>query len=286
MSIGDRTYRYQKWTSGSLRLKNIYNNVFGYTETRKEVAAASNTAVLAATAATVTADKTITSGITNPDVPRALKVVPAGTTDDILDSSVRITGTNVEGKTITEQFSFANAATAATEGNLAFKTVTTIVFDGQESTNAQFSVGYTNKLGVNHRLYNQNTTVVVYSYTGPGEPGGKPTTLTKQAAPTVVARGDNVESNLVTPATAPDGTTAYTIAYNWDYYATDPLNDEPEYSTSTSTSSTSSSTSTTTGTTTSTSTSSTSSSTSSTSTSSTSSSTSSTSSSTSTTTVP
>ena len=284
--IGDRTYRYQKWTSGSLRLKNIYNNVFGYTETRKEVAAASSTAVLAATAATVTADKTITTGITNPDVPRALRVVPAGTTDDILDSSVRITGTNVEGKTITESFAFANAATAATDGNLAFKTVTSIVFDGQESTAAQFSVGYTNKLGVNHRLYNQNTTVKVYSYTAPGEPGGKPTTLTLQAAPTVTASGGEIERNLVTPATAPDGTTAYTIAYAWDHWATDPVNDEPEYSTSTSTSSTSSSTSTTTGTTTSTSTSSTSSSTSSTSTSSTSSSTSSTSSSTSTTTVP
>lgn len=284
MAISHRTYRYFRSTHGTVHHKNIYSNSFGYTETRKKVSAASNTAVLAATAASAGAQKTVTSGITDPDVPRALKVVPGGTTADILDSVVEVFGTNVEGKTISERFRFAAGASSAVEGIKAFKTVSSVVIDGQLSTAATFSVGTTNKLGVNHRLFPSNTTVKVYADTAVdlGEVSG----LTLQAQPTVVADGNVVENNLVTPATTPDGTTFLVLAYSFDNWALAPVNDEPEYSTSTSTSSTSSSTSTTTATTTSTSTSSTSSSTSSTSisTSSTSSSTSSTS--TSTTTVP
>lgn len=282
MAIGDRTYPIQRWSAGTIRLKGLYNNTFGYTETRKEVVAGSATAVLAATAGGTTVT-TVTSGITNPDVPRALSVTPGGTAADILDSVVTVNGVNVEGKAISEIFRTAAGSTTIINGNLAFKRVTSVVIGQMGGSGATFSVGTLDKLGINHRLFRLNTTVKVYSYTAPGEPGGMPTTLTLQAAPTVVANGELVERNLVTPATAPDGTTAYTIAYAYDNWAVAPLNDQPEYSTTTSTSSTSSSTSTTTITT---STSSTSVSTSSTSssTSSTSSSTSSTS--TSTTTVP
>lgn len=282
--IGDHTYRWTRTSLGSLRLKQVYHHSFGYTATRKEVSAASNTAVLAATAATVGTDQDVTSGITNPDVPRALKVVPGGTTADIQDSDVIIYGTNVEGASISEEFHFAAGASSAVEGNKAFKTVTRVNIDAQLSTAATFSVGTTNKLGVNHRLWANNTTVKVFSYTDPGEPGGMPDGLTAQAAPTVVA-SDTISRNLVTPATAPDGTTSLEIFYTFDNWNPTPLNDEPEWSTSTSTSSTSSSTSTTT-VTTSTSSTSTSTSVSSTSTSSTSTSISTSSTSTSTTTVP
>lgn len=265
-----KTYPWaSRFSGGSIRLKQAYNGSLGYTETHKEVSAASATAVMAATAATVGTDQTITSGLTDPDVPRALQVVPGGTTGDIQESVVTVTGTNIEGKTISEAFRFAADAASAVEGDFAFRTVTSVNIDAQLSTAATFSVGTTNKLGINHRLFRNNTTVKVYSYTAPGEPGGLPSGLALQAAPTVVANGAEVERNLVTPATAPDATTAYTIFYYFDNWALDPLNDQPEYSTTTSTSSTSSSTSTTTITTstssTSVSTSSTSSSTSSTS---------------------
>lgn len=263
-------------TNGTLQKKNLYSNTFGYTETQNEVNAASATAILAATAATVGADQTITSGLSDPDVPRALSVTPGGTTGDIQESVVTVTGTNVEGKTISEAFRFAADANAVVNGNLAFRTVTSVNIDAQLSTAATFSVGTTNKLGVNHRLYTNNTTVKVYSFTAPYG------TYTLQGQPTVVA-SDTIERNLVTPATTPDNTTAYAICYSFDNWSDGTtLNDQPEYSTTTSTSSTSSSTSTTTVTT---STSSTSVSTSSTSssTSSTSSSTSSTSTSTTTT---
>ena len=263
-------------TFGTVNYKNLYSHTFAYTDTSNEVNAGTATAILAATATTVGADQTVTSGLTDPDVPRALSVTPGGTTGDIQESVVTVIGTNVEGKTISEAFRFAADASAAVNGNLAFRTVTSVDIDAQLSTAATFSVGTTNKLGVNHRLWFQNTTVKVYSRT---DPYGA---LTLQGAPTVVA-SSTIERNLVTPATTPNNTTAYVIAYTYDNWSDGTtLNDVPEYSITTSTSSTSSSTSTTTVTT---STSSTSSSTSSTSssTSSTSSSTSSTSTSTTTT---
>lgn len=288
MIIEPKTYPLNRHSYGTVRLKNLYNHSFGYTQTRKKVAAASATAILAATSAAagtqVTVSTATSSSITQPDAPRALSVTPGGTTANVLDSVVEVFGTNIEGKPISERFRFANAASATVNGTKAFRTVTRVVIDGQAASNVTFSVGTTNKFGVNHRLFNQNTTVKVYQATGVHEQGGTPTGLALQAAPTVVANEKDLELNLVTPATTPDATTYLVICYTFDNWSLAPVNDNPEYSTSTSTSSTSSSTSTTI--TTSTSTSSTSSSTSSTSssTSSTSSSTSSTS--TSTTTVP
>lgn len=267
-----------RMSAGTLHFKNLYNNTFGYTETQHKPDAASDTAIMAATAATVGTDQTITSGLTDPDVPRVLKVVPGGTTGDIQESDVIITGTNVEGKVITEEFSIPIDASSAIEGTKAFRTVTSVNIDAQLSTAATFSIGTTNKLGVNHRLVHQNTTTKVYYSTTVGNP----TVLTMDTEPTVTT-GAAVEQNTVLPDTLPDSTRFYTICYTYDNWSDgSSVNDQPEYSTTTSTSSTSSSTSTTTVTT---STSSTSVSTSSTSvsTSSTSSSTSSTSTSTTTT---
>ena len=274
--IGDRTYRWNRHTFGTIHHKNLYDHSFGYTETRKKVAGASDTAVLGATATTVAA-QTITTGFTNPDVPRALKVKPGGTASSIAAGTVEVFGTNVEGKAISEEFVIAGDASTATEGTKAFKTVTRVEISPQDGTAGTYSIGYTNKLGLFHRLYSGQTTVKVYSSTAVTT--RIPPTL--QAAPTVVADEVDVEFNLVTPATTPDGTTFLSILYTYDYWATAPLYDDPIYLASTSTS-----TSSTTATTTTTSTSSTSTSSTSTSlsTSSTSSSTSSTS--TSTTTAP
>lgn len=274
--IGDRTYRFIRTALGTLAHKNLYSHSFGYTETRKKVSGASDTAVHAGFAS-ATSSQTITSGITNPDVPRALRLAFSGTTNDIRAGVVEVHGTNVEGAVIHEEFVLSDNQSADIDGVKAFKTVTSIDVPPMDGTGATISVGYTNKLGVNHRLYANNTTVKVYTSTDVDD--RIPPTL--QGAPTVVADEVNVEQNLVTPATAPDGSTFLTICYVFDQWNTAPVNDEPVYATSTSTS-----TSTTTATTTSTSTSSTSTSTSSTSTSMTTTSTSTSSTSTSTTTTP
>lgn len=272
-----RTYPWgEKFTLGSIHYKNIYSGNFGYTNTSKKVASASTTAVMAATSA-ATSIVTVTSGLTDPDVPRNLTVTPGGTTADIRDSIVRVNGTNIEGKPISEDFRFADQTSSAVTGAKAFRTITSVVIGQQGSANPTFSVGTGNKLGVNHRLFNQNTTVKVY--TSSAVYGA----LTLQNAPTVVSNEDRLENNTVQPATTPNGSLIFNIYYYFDDWSLAPALDQPEYSTTTSTSSTSSSTSSTTITT---STSSTSSSTSSTSTSSTSSSISTSSTSTSTTTTP
>ena len=277
MAITDATYPWaDRHTTGTFHYKNLYSTTFGYTETRKKVAAGSATAILAATAGASTA-QTVTANITRPDVPRTLSVVVGGTAAGGQSSTVVITGTNVEGKVMTENFNVTAATTGTLNGLKAFKSVTSVFIPAQVGTSATFSVGTQNILGINHRLFKNNTTVKVYSATTVYG------TLTLQGVPTVVANGAQVELNTVSPATTPDGSTFYIICYTFDNWSLAPFQDQPEYSTTTSTSSTSTSTSTTTITT---STSSTSISTSSTSisTSSTSSSTSSTS--TSTTTAP
>lgn len=247
-------------TSGTHHYRNLYSTTFGYTETQKKVGAGSTTAVLAATNG-ATAAQTVTTGITNPDVPRVLSVSPtANTTGSPL--SVVVTGTNVEGKTMTENFVIPVNSTSIVNGSKAFKTVVSVAIPGN-STGLTVTVGTLNKLGIKHRIFNQNSTVKVYSAaTVYGA-------LTLQAQPTVVANEPDIELNTVQPATTPDGTKFYIICYSFDNWALSPYQDQPEYSTTTSTSSTSSSTSTTTITTstssTSVSTSSTSSSTSSTS---------------------
>lgn len=277
MSIKHATFPWaSRMSAGTLHFKNLYNNTFGYTETQKKVAAGATASVIAATTGSLTLDTTVTAGITQPDVPRVLKLTI--TTATTSPGTVVVTGRNVEGKVITENFVVAQGATGDINGTKAFESVESMFIPKNMGTTTTYSVGTLNVLGVNHRLFKNNTTVKVYSATAVGG------ALTLQAQPTVASSAAELEANLVTPATTPNGSTFLIIAYTYDNWADGTsVNDEPEYSTTTSTSSTSSSTSTTTITT---STSSTSSSTSSTSTSSTSSSISTSSTSTSTTTAP
>lgn len=281
MAIDDATAPYaHRWSGGNLYFKNMYSMSFGYTTIHKKIAAASTTAILAATNGASTS-QTITTNITQPDTPRALSVTAGGTAAGVQTGSVVITGTNFEGKVITESFAFTAGTTGTVNGVKAFKSVTSIFIPAQVGSSATYAVGTQNILGVKHRLFKNNTTVKVYTATGIGT--GAYTGLTLQGVPTVTASEANLENNTVQPLSAPDGTKFFIIGYVYDNWSISPFQDQPEYSTTTSTSSTSSSTSTTTITT---STSSTSSSTSSTSTSSTSTSISTSSTSTSTTTTP
>lgn len=263
-------------SSGTQAYKQLWSTTFGYTETQKKVAAGSTSAVLAATNG-ATAAQVVTAGITQPDVPRVLSVSPTVNNTGGNPMSITITGVNVEGKIMTEAFIIPVGSTSTVNGSKAFKSVTSVTIP-QQTVGLTITVGTRNVLGLKHRIFNQNTTVKVYSYsTVYGA-------LTLQAAPTVVANEPDIELNTVQPATTPNGSTSLIICYAFDNWSDgSSVNDQPEYSTTTSTSSTSSSTSTTTITT---STSSTSVSTSSTSSSSTSSSISTSSTSTSTTTAP
>lgn len=279
MAISDRTVPWNTRESfGTINYKQLYSLSFGYTETHKKALAGTSNYVLAATAGSSN-PQTITTGITNPDVTRVLSLTVGGSAAGVQAGSVIITGVNFEGKVITEAFAVTQGFTGTINGTKAFRRVTSIFIPAQVGSSATFAVGTRNVLGVRHRLFNQNTTVKVYTATAVYQ-----NTLTLQAPPTVTSNDKDLELNTVAPAVTPDGTMFYIICYVFDNWSTGKsTNDQPEYSTTTSTSSTSSSTSTTTITT---STSSTSSSTSSTSSSSTSSSISTSSTSTSTTTAP
>ena len=204
---------------------------FGYTETHKKVSVGAVADVLAATA-TVVAGRTITSGITNPDVPRALTITTGGTTANIAAGDVVITGTNIEGKVITENFVMSDNLNGTVTGIQAFKSVTSIVFPAADGTSATISVGTANALGINHRLIPGKTAVGVLS-----DADIDGTNPVQQATPSVTTDGEQVEYNLVTPATTPDGTTFLTIFYWYHNITIDTASDNPEYATSTSTSS-------------------------------------------------
>jgi hypothetical protein len=275
MGLKEQTHSWQRHAFGSPWDKNICKFSFGYTHTFKKAAAGTATSVLAATTCGTTTT-TIVNGITDPDVPRVLKITTA-TAAGIGDGSAIITGTNVEGATITETFDIVDGVAGATNGTKAFKTVSSVVVSPMKGT-CTVSVGTLDILGMNHRLFPSNTTIKEVIDNG--------TTRSLVATNPTITDADeqHIEKNLVTPVTTVDGTYFFTFYYDYDAWSVNDLNDNPIYHTSTSTSSTSTSTSTTATPTTSTSSTSVSTSSTSVSTSSTSSSTSSTS--TSTTTVP
>jgi hypothetical protein len=111
---------------------------------------ASTTRILNANqAATSAAAVTVTSFTAQPDVSRNLVVTPAGTTADIPTGDVVITGTDIRGHVISETFSFTANDTLAQTGSKAFKTVTSILFPGEDSPyGAKWSVGIGDKLGL------------------------------------------------------------------------------------------------------------------------------------------
>lgn len=256
-------------------LQNVIETTGAYTYNQKKVSAGTAAAVLASTAGKVTA-QTIVSNITNPDVPRVLAVTIGGS--GFSNDKITITGVNVEGKVITDTFSYSG--TGQVVGALVFKRVTSILLPATLGTSATVTVDTTNKLGLNHRLPPNYSTIIAIQ-SAVTTPYNLANSSLKTGFPTVQAavsssNVDNqfIEKNWAQPATTPDGT-KFLYFFYWFYKVlVYPPKDSPEFystTTSTSTSSTSSSTSSTSTSTSttlsSTSTSSTSSSTSSTSTS-------------------
>ena len=98
-----------------------------------------------------TAVTVISTGYTNPSVPRNVLVTPQGTTADVASCVVTLTGTNFYDSAITEAFTFsANASTAQT-GSKAFKTVSSASFAAScedSPYTATWSIGQGEKIGL------------------------------------------------------------------------------------------------------------------------------------------
>ena len=141
--------------------------------------AASDTAVHAAiTLAAEAAD--ITTNITNPAVPRALRIKgnAASVTGDVV-----ITGTNYKGEAITE--TIASNGASAVEGNKAFKTVTKITVPALAAEGDTISVGFNEKLGLPY-LLTHNTVLKTYL-----------DNALEGTAPTVTVSATAIESNTI-----------------------------------------------------------------------------------------
>lgn len=144
------------------------------------VAAASDTGVHAAVTLHETDPTVVTTGISNPAVPRALRVKgnQAGVTGDVV-----IAGTNIAGAAISETIAL-NAGNAV-EGTKAFKTVTSITLPARAGEGDTVSVGWNDKLGLPYML-SKNT--VLYAYLD----GAREAT-----APTVTVDDNEIEKNTV-----------------------------------------------------------------------------------------
>jgi len=104
--------------------------------------------ILDGQATSSSATTTVTSFLAQPDVCRALAILPGGTTASVPAGDVVVTGLNIDGKEITENFTFAENASTVTNGTKAFCSVSAIVFPIQDGAGAVYDVGTQDKLGV------------------------------------------------------------------------------------------------------------------------------------------
>lgn len=152
-------------------------------------AAQSISAILGATGLT-TETQTITEGITDPDVPRNLKIKAnaADVTGDVV-----INGTDIGDNAITE--TIALSGDTEVQGDKAFKSITSIELPVETNTGTdEVQVGTANKLGIPYKL-DLNTVLVAF------RDGVK-----ESAAPTVATDSANLANNTVLLDSALNGT--------------------------------------------------------------------------------
>lgn len=173
-------------------------SAFGYIRRQKwtDPDAPSATAVHAAVTLGAAAQD-VTSGITNPDFPRNVTV--KGNASGIAGNVV-ITGTNIRDEAITE--TIALDAANEVQGNKAFKTVTNINFPAKTNGSGDtVSVGIGKKMGLDRKMVGDEHILATVD-------GVKETT-----APTVAYSSSAIESNTLSPNTAPNASRDLVAVY-------------------------------------------------------------------------
>jgi hypothetical protein len=141
-------------------------------------AAASNTAVHAAITLAGGAVTEVTTGITNPDVPRAIRI--KGNAEGIAGNVV-IEGTNELDEAITETIVAADAG--AVDGAKAFKTVSKITVPARTTADDTISIGYNDVLGLPYKLATNAVLAAALNH------------VREATAPAVAASAAAIESN-------------------------------------------------------------------------------------------
>lgn len=120
------------------------------------LAAASTTGVHAAVTDNG-APQVVTTGITNPAVPRNITATAGGTAADIKAIAVVIVGTDATGAALTETLPVFVVDTAGTKvGAKAFKTVTSITIPAHDGTGATTAIGWGSVIGIGELLARDN----------------------------------------------------------------------------------------------------------------------------------
>lgn len=86
-----------------------------------------------------------------PDVPRNITITPTGTTGDVESCVITVAGTDILGKAISEDLTFAANASTIQTGNKAFKTVSSVTWPANCESGgfgATWIIGVGSKLGV------------------------------------------------------------------------------------------------------------------------------------------
>lgn len=152
------------------------------------VASASNTAVHANITCPTSGTTVVTSAITNPDVPRVLRVKGNQST---VTGNVVIVGTDINNNACTD--TIASNGTSTVAGTHAFKTVTSITVPVRGAASDAISIGYEDIIG----LPDVMVTAKIVSYWV--------NAVQQAVAPTATASGTDVSLNTLTLATAGAG---------------------------------------------------------------------------------
>jgi hypothetical protein len=151
-------------------------------------AAASNTAGHAAITLADGATTEVTDGITNPDVPRAIRI--KGNAEGIAGNVV-IEGTNELDEAITETIVAADAGVV--DGTKAFKTVSKITVPARTTADDTISVGYNDVLGLPYKLATNTILAAALNH------------VREATAPTVAVSATAIESNTIDLNSASNG---------------------------------------------------------------------------------
>lgn len=161
----------------------------------EHAAAAATTDEIHAGTTLTTAAQTVTTGITQPDIPRVLCAV--GTADG-MTGNVILTGTNAISETMSDTIAL-NGKTAV-NGVKAFKTLTSITLPVRTHVGDQVAIGQSKTVGLNHCL-DSDARVFIHWFDGATDAGS----LSLDA--------DEVEKNLYTPAGTPNGAKTLELFY-------------------------------------------------------------------------
>lgn len=126
------------------------------------------------------AQQVITTGFTQPSVPRNVTATAGGTSGDIKAIQVIVAGTNYAGEAITETLTAFTVNTAGSvTGSKAFKTITSVTIPAHDGTGATTAIGFGEKLGLPDKL---STNTVLLASLGGTKEGTAPTVTTSTTA--------------------------------------------------------------------------------------------------------